>query len=160
MIAHKPAGLAAMAVALAVVLASGASASPPVHRQLGTKFKVLAGGQTVTVEVRLKPLATFASVRVEPGSGVGSLSPPCSFSDVVRGGSYVCQVNVTHAPGHASLTLNVVGEKQLQAGKPREFEVSHFTIPNADYVAPARNKTRKPTPGLAVLPAQRTPEHP
>src|SRR6185312_11683719 len=137
-----------VAAVLALAVCTGAFASPPSHRQLGASFTVLSAGQTVTVEIRLKPRASFDTVRVEAGSGAESLTPPCSFANVVRGGSYVCRVNVTHAPDEASLTLNIVGERQIDPSKPRVFEVRHFTIANPGFVAPARKGSSRPTPGL------------
>ena len=142
--------IGAGAAALAIAICNAAFARPPTHRELGATFKVLATGPAVTVEIRLKPRASFDTVHVEAGSGVGSLTPPCSFTSVVRGGSYVCRVNVTHAPDRASLTLNVVGERQVDPSKPRIFEVSHFTIANPEFVAPARKPSSRPTPGLEL----------
>jgi hypothetical protein len=152
--ADVSARFSAAAAALALAVCSGASASPPSDRQLGATFEVLAAGQSVTVEIRLKPRASFDSVRVEAGSGVGSLTPPCAFTNVVPGGSYVCRVNVTHAAGAASLTLNVVGElqpsPQTSPGRARIFEVSPFTIANPEFVAPAQKRSIRPTPGLTL----------
>ena len=155
---HTSARVSLLAAALAFAVCSGASASPPTHRQLGASFKILSAGRTVTVEIRLEPRASFDTVHVEAGSGVESLSPPCSFTSVVRGGSYVCRVNVTHVSDQASLTLNVVGERRVDPTKPRVFEVSHFTIPNPEFVAPAQKRSSRPTPGLKLTPPESTPK--
>jgi hypothetical protein len=139
-----------------LVLASVASATPPSQNALGTTFKLVSKGQTNTVEISLKPTTSFDTVSVEGASGVESLTPPCSFSSVVVGGSYVCRVNVTQKAGEASFTLNVVGIKTLDPAKPRLVEVSHFTIANADFVAPKSKQSKKPTPGLVLSPGKDT----
>jgi len=144
------------AAAISVVLASVAFATPPTHNALGATFKVISKGQTSTIEIRLKPKTSFDTVTVEAASGVGSLTPPCSFTAVVVGGSYACQVSVSHKTGEASLTLNVVGEKTLDPERPRLVEVSHFTLANAGFVAPAVKRLHKPTPGLILTPPQGT----
>src|SRR2546421_5716232 len=145
------------AAAISVVLASVALATPPTHNALGATFKVISRGQTSTIEIRLKPKTSFDTVRVEAASGVGSLTPPCSFTAVVVGGSYACQVSVSHKTGEASLTLNVVVEKTVDPRKPRLLEVSHFTLANAAFVAPAVKPVPQPRPGLLLTPPQGTP---
>ena len=135
-----------------LVVAGVASATPPTQNALGSTFKVISKGQTSTVEISLKPTSSFDTVRVEGASGVESLTPPCSFSSVVVGGSYVCQVNVTHKAGEASLTLNVVGLKTIDPAKPKLVEVDHFTIDNADFVAPSAKPSNKPRPSLKLTP--------
>ena len=144
------------AAAISVVLASVALATPPTHNALGATFKVISRGPTSIIEIRLKPRTSFDTVRVEAASGVGSLTPPCSFTEVVAGGSYACQVSVSHKTAEASLTLNVVGEKTVDSRKPRLVEVSHFTLANAAFVTPAVKRTNKPTPSLILTPAQNT----
>ncbi len=144
------------AAGISVVLASVALATPPTHNALGATFKVISRGQTSTIEIRLKPRTSFDTVRVEAASGVGSLTPPCSFTAVVVGGSYACQVSVSHRIGEASLTLNVVGEKTVDPERPRLVEVSHFTLANAAFVTPAVKRLHKPTPSLILTPAQDT----
>ncbi len=144
---------------LSVALAGVAAATPPTHNAMGATFKVLSVGQTSTIEIRLKPKASFDTVRVEAASGVGSLTPPCSFTAVVVGGSYVCQVSVSHKAGEPSLTLNVVGENTLDKAMPRLVEVSHFTLANSGYVAPApahKTQLNKATPSLTLTPSQDT----
>ena len=71
---------------------------------------------------KLKPKLSFDTVRVEAASGVGSMTPPCSFSAIQVGGSYVCRVDVSHKAGEASLTLNVVGERTTDPANPRVVE--------------------------------------
>ncbi len=140
---------------LSVVLASVAWASPPTHNAMGATFKVISKGQTSTIEITLNPRASFDTIRVEAASGVESLTPPCSFTTVVVGGSYSCEVSVSQMRGEASLTLNVVGEKTLDSERPRLVEVSHFTLANAGYVAPApthKTQLNKPIPSLMLTP--------
>ncbi|MGH8133919.1 MAG: hypothetical protein ACRETP_11935 [Steroidobacteraceae bacterium] len=91
-------------------------------------------------------------VRIEAASGVGSLTPPCSFTAVVIGGSYVCRVNVSPKAGEASLTVNVVGEKTVDPERPRVVEVNHFTLATPGFTAPAVKRSSKPTPGLVLTP--------
>ena len=141
-----------VAVSISVFLAGVAWATPPTHNAMGATFKVISEGQTSTIEIRLKPRTSFDTVRVEAASGVGSLTPPCSFTTVVVGGSYACQVNVSHKTGEASLTLNVVGEKTVDPERPRLVEVSHFTISNAGFAAPKAKRSSRPTPGLVLSP--------
>jgi hypothetical protein len=141
-------------VIAAILLASAgvASATPPSQNALGTAFKVIAKGHTNIVEISLKPTSSFDTVRVEAASGVESLTPPCAFSSVVVGGSYVCQVHVTQKAGEASLTLNVVGQRTIDPAKPRLVEVDHFTIDNADYVAPRVKSSNKPAQSFKLTP--------
>ena len=143
---------------IAVVVAGLASASPPTHNALGATFRIISKGQTSTIEIRLKPRTSFDTVRVEAASGVGSLTPPCSFTAVVVGGSYACQVSVSHKTGEASLTLNVVGEKTVDPERPRLVEVSHFTLANAGFVAPTGRRLHKPTSGLILTPSPGSPK--
>ncbi len=146
---------AAVAAALmSAALAGSASATPPTRNDLGSTFKLISTGQTSTIEIRLKPKTSFDSVSVEAASGVGSLTPPCSFAAVVVGGSYVCRVHVTHQPGTPSLTVNVVGERTVDPAKPRVLEVRHFTLASPGFVAPAARKAEQVTPGLKLTPRQ------
>jgi len=155
------------AAGVALLVTGVALASPPVHNSLGATFRVVSKGATSIIEIRLKPKAPFDSVRVEAASGVGTLAPPCAFSDVVPGGSYSCQVNVSAKQGAASLTLNLVGEKTVDPEKPRIVEVSHFTLATSNVPAPAVRRSDKsaarpasqqfvtpdrPTPGLVLTP--------
>ena len=127
-------------------------ASPPTPNTLRATFRVVSSGPSSTVEIKLNPTEAFDTVRVEAASGVGTLTPPCSFAAVVAGGSYVCRVSVSNKAGEASLTLNVVGLRTVDPAKPRLVEVSHFTLPNAAFVSPAVKKSNKPTPGLMSTP--------
>jgi hypothetical protein len=141
---------------LSLVLVGVSLATPPTHNEMGATFRVISKGQTNTIEITLKPKTFFDTVRAEAASGAGSLTPPCSFTTVVVGGSYSCEVNVSHKAGEASLTLNVVGEKTLDREKPRLVEISHFTLANAAYVAPApahNTHLNKATPSLTLTPA-------
>jgi len=128
------------------------AASPATSNSLGAAFVVIAKGTTSTVEITLHPSAPFDTVKVEAGSGVSVLSPPCAFSRVVAGGHYVCRVNVTQDARQASLTLNVVGEKTLDPANPPIIEVSHFTISNDSFVAPAAVKPRTMGPAMTRTP--------
>ncbi len=49
-----------------------------------------------------------------------------------------------------------LGEKTVDPKKPRLVEVSHFTLANAGFVAPAVKRLHKPTPGLILTPPQGT----
>ena len=147
----EAAGISALLVAIAL-------ATPPTPNALGVTYKVVSKGQTHLVEIRLKPTTSFDSVRVEAASGAASLTPPCAFSGVVVGGAYVCTVSVGHKAEEASLTLNVVGEKTADPAKPRIVEVSHLTIANAAFVAPAVRRSDKPTPGLILTPGSAKPK--
>ena len=155
------------------LMAAGALASPPVQNSMGANFRVISQGATSTIEVYLKPQASFDSVRVEAASGVGSLTPACAFSAVVPGGSYSCQVHVSAAEGAAALTLNVVGERTVDPQKPRLVEVRHFTLNVPGSGAPtvsaaAKSATRltagglqvpdKPTPGAILTPPGTAPK--
>jgi hypothetical protein len=133
-----------------------AVATPMTPNSLGAVFVVLTKGSTSTVEITLHPAAPFESVKVESGSGVATLSPPCSFSGVVVGATYTCKINVTQASQESSLTLNVVGQTTMGAGRQPIVEVSHFTIANDTYVAPAVNKSRRLGPALTHTPDQKT----
>jgi hypothetical protein len=150
------------ATGMSIFLASVAWATPPTHNAMGATLKVISKGQTSTIEIRLKPRTSFDTVRVEAASGVGSLTPPCSFTAVVVGGSYACQVSVSHKTGEASLTLNVVGEKTVDPERPRLVEVSHFTLANPGFVATTTNhlekRPSKPAPSLTLTPPQGTPK--
>ena len=146
------------AAALGLALASVALATPPSHNGLGATFTIVSKGETSIIEIRLKPRSSFDTVRVEPASGVGSLTPPCSFSAVVVGGSYVCRVSVSHKAGEASLTLNVVGEKATDPQKPRVVEISHFTLANGAFTATAVPRSNRPAPGLLLTPPQDMPK--
>lgn len=150
--AQKIARAAGVAVALAFAVCVTAFANPARNRQLGATFRIVSPGNIATVEVTLRPRTSFDVVRVEAGSGVQSLTPPCSFAQVVEGGFYVCRVNVTQKPGEASMTLNVIGEKTVDPAKPRLFAMSHFTIANRNSAAPAHKRSRRPTPGLRLMP--------
>jgi hypothetical protein len=138
---------------LALIFATVASASPPTHNTLGAGFKVISKSQTgSTIEIRLKPKVPFDTVAVEAGSGVGSLTSPCSFSDLVVGQSYVCQVSMTPRSDAASATLNVVGQRTVDPARPRVVEVHHFTVANPDFVAPAAKGANRPVPSLISTP--------
>ena len=143
---------------ISALLVTIALATPPTPNALGVTYKIVSKGQTNLVEIRLKPTTSFDSVRVEAASGAVSLTPPCAFSGVVVGGAYVCTVSVGHKAEEASLTLNVVGEKTVEPTKPRIVEVSHFTIANAAFVAPAVKRSEKPTPGLILTPGSAKPK--
>jgi hypothetical protein len=131
-------------------------ASPPSHNTLRATFHVVSFGPSSIVEVKLRPTEAWDTVRVEAASGVGALTPPCSFSAVVAGGSYVCRVSVSPKAGEASFTLSVVGQRAVDPAKPRLVEVSHFTLPNRAFVAPGVTKSPKPTPGLISTPGATT----
>lgn len=148
----------AVATSCVLLLANVAMASPPSDNTLGATFRVVSAGPSSTVEIKLKPSAAFDTVRVEAASGVGTLSPPCSFDAVMEGGSYVCRVNVSHKAGEASLSLNVVGQRTVDAAKPGLIDVVHFTLPNAAFVAPAVKKSNTPTPGLLSTPGPAAPK--
>jgi len=127
-------------------------ASPPSRNTLGATFRVITSGPSSIVEITLRPSAAWDTVRVEAASGVGALTPPCSFSAVAAGGSYACRVSVSHKAGEASLTLNVVGLRAVDPAKPRLVEISHFTLPNAAFIAPAARKSTRPISGLISTP--------
>jgi hypothetical protein len=149
------------AATLSVALASVGLATPPSLNAMGATFKVISKGQTSTIEIRLRPRTAFDTVRVEAASGVGSLTPPCSFTAVVVGGSYSCQVNVSHKAEASSLTLNVVAERTVDAQTPRLVQVSHFTLANAEYAAPAVRHLEsrdKLTPSLMLSSPPATPK--
>jgi len=129
-----------------------ALASPSTPNSLGTVFAVVSKGPTSTIEITLHPTAPFDSVKVEAGSGVATLTPPCAFSRVATGGNYVCRVNVTQAAQDASLSLNVIGQRIADPAKPPIVEISHFTISNDSFVEPAATKPRTMGPAMTHKP--------
>ena len=139
-------------VGAALALAGAASATPPARNELGASFRLVSKGPTNVVEIRLRPKAPFDTVAVEAASGVESLTPPCSFSGVVPGGSYVCRVSVSHKATAASLTVNVVGQRRADPAKPPLVEVRHYTIGNAGYVARAAKRSERPAQNLLLTP--------
>ena len=145
---------------LALLAAGAAVASPPTHNSLGATFKVVSKGAISTIEIRLSPKAAFDSVRVEAASGIGSLSPACAFSDVVAGGAYSCQVNVSAAEGAGSLTLNVVGERTVDPQRPRVVEVGHFTLATDGAVAAPKLKRSAKSAVRPTSDALLTPDKP
>lgn len=134
--------------ALALLAASWVAATPPARNDLGTSFRIIARGPTSTIEIRLSPRQAFERVDVEAGSGVASLSPPCSFSNVSGGGSYICRVDVTAKASDPAMTVNVVGHRAGETGKPGHFEVRHVTLINPAYVRPQPKAASKPVPGF------------
>jgi hypothetical protein len=138
--------------ALALLAASWVAATPPARNDLGTTFSVISRGPTSTIEIRLSPRRSFDRVDVEAGSGVASLSPPCSFSNVVVDGSYLCRIDATAKASDAAMTVNVVGHRAGEAGKPGHFEVGHFTLINPAYVRSKSKPASKPVPGFVTSP--------
>jgi hypothetical protein len=138
--------------ALALLTASWVAATPPVRNDLGTTFSVVSRGPTSTIEIRLSPRRSFERVDVEAGSGVASLSPPCSFPNVTGGGSYVCRIDVTAKASDPAMTVNVVGHHAGEAGRPGHFEVRHFTLINPAYVRSNSKPASKPVPGFVNSP--------
>jgi hypothetical protein len=124
-------------LSVSMLLAAGAPASTATHNQLGYAHKIIAGGTTMTVEIRLKPKRSFDSVTVEAGSGVASLSPDCSFSALTAGGSYVCRFDVTGKSTDAAMTINIVAESRPSPHALVETEVHHLTITNSGFARPA-----------------------
>lgn len=140
-------------VVVVTTLAGVALASPPMHNSMGARFKIVSKGPTSSIEITLKPLVPFDTVRVEAGSGVASLTP-CSFTAVVPGSSYTCRVDVSQKPDQASLTLNVVGERVTDPAKPRFVEVRHFTLANSRFVAPAVKRPGRPSQEMILTSPQ------
>jgi hypothetical protein len=138
--------------ALALLAATLVAATPPARNELGTSFSVISRGPTSTIEIRLSPRRSFERVDVEAGSGVASLSPPCSFPNVTGGGSYVCRVDVTAKASDPAMTVNVVGHHAGEAGRPGHFEIRHFTLINPAYVRSKSKPASKPVPGLVSSP--------
>jgi hypothetical protein len=138
--------------ALTLLTATWVAATPPARNELGTTFSVISRGPTSTIEIRLNPRQNFERVEVEAGSGVASMSPPCSFPNVTGGGSYVCRVEVTAKASDPAMTLNVVGHHAGAAGRPGHFEVRHFTLINPAYVRSKSKPASKPVPGLVSSP--------
>ena len=136
--------------AAALVLPCAVPASPPERNSLGAVFTVISKGATSTIEVRLHPKSAFENVRVEAASGVATVTP-CAFAQVEAGGSYSCRVDVTTKAGDSAFTLNVVGEKPVEAGKARVVEVRHFTLATGKATT-VQAASKKPTPGLTLTP--------
>jgi hypothetical protein len=117
-----------------ILLAGGVIASPPTHNQLGYTHKILSRGATMTVEITLKPKRSFDSVSVQPGSGVASISPDCSFTGVIMGGSYACRFDVTGKPTDAAMTVNIIAESTPAPHALVQAEVHHLTMTNSAFV--------------------------
>ena len=132
-VAWRCAALASLSLAIGT-----ASASVPVSNELGIRFKVITPGPTATVEIRLKPRREFDSVRIEAASGVASLTPPCTFANVVPGGSYGCRVEVAGLPSEPAMTLNVVASHTSPGGGLPETEIHHLSVKNASFVPSKR----------------------
>lgn len=111
-----------------------ASALVPTSNELGIHFKVVASAPAVTVEISLRPRRDFDSVSIEAASGVASMTPPCTFSAVVAGGSYVCRVDVTGKSSDAAMTLNIVGTRATAGGGLPETEIHHLSVKNTSFV--------------------------
>ena len=127
--ARWPAAIAAISLAIGAT-----SASVPTSNEVGVRFKVITPGPTVVVEIRLTPRRSFDTVSVEAASGVASLAPPCAFTHVVAGGSYVCRVDLTGKPSDPAMTLNVVAQSVSPGGGLPETEIHHLSVRNASFV--------------------------
>lgn len=124
-----------------VLLAIGtASATVPTANDLGFRYKIVTSGPMTAIEIRLKPHRSFDAVSVEAASGVASLSPPCAFSVLVAGGSYVCRVDVTGKPSDAAMTLNVVARRANPGSALPSTEIHHVSVKNASFVPSAATK--------------------
>ena len=137
---------------LAIITTTSAFASPPSRNNLGAKFTVLSKGVSSTVQITLRPKTSFDTVTVEAGSGATGITPPCTFADVVRGGTYECSVQVTQKASEASLTLNVVGQRVVNTAKPKLVEVSHFTLLNEAFVTTSGTTSSAEKPLLLSSP--------
>ena len=131
--AWRGAALASLSLAIGT-----ASASVPVSNELGIRFRVITAGPPATVEIRLKPRREFDSVRIEAASGVAALTPPCTFADVVPGGSYACRVEVAGVPSEPAMTLNVVATHASPGGGLPETEIHHLSVKNASFLLAKR----------------------
>jgi hypothetical protein len=125
-----------------MLLVGSAMASPPTRNELGYTHKILSRGATITVEITLKPKRSFDSVSVQAGSGVGSISPDCSFAGVTVGGSYVCRFDVTGKPTDAAMTVNVVAESRPSTHGLVQTEIHHLTMTNSGFVRSAATASK------------------
>jgi hypothetical protein len=121
------------AMLLTLTLAAGATASPPLHDDLGLSHKVISVNP-LTVEITLRPKRLFDSVAVEAASGVATLTPACAFSAVTEGGSYSCRFELTGNSTDAAMTVNVVAQHLASANAQALVEVHHLTFRNPAYL--------------------------
>jgi hypothetical protein len=144
----------ARAVGIALLGASPVFATPPSNDHLAATFEILSTGPSIDMEIELRPTEPFDTVTVEAASGVASLNPACSFNDVVKGGSYVCRINVAGTSTDAALTINVVGQRALGPAKPSFVEVSNFTMVNPSFVPSKTNTSTMQAPTLISSPGR------
>ena len=123
-----------MAAASLSIVIGTASASVPTSNELGVRFTVITSGPPATVEIRLTPRQSFDTVDIEAASGVASLAPPCAFSNVVAGGSYVCRVDVTGKPSDPAMTINVVAQHARSGNGLPETEIHHLSVKNKSFL--------------------------
>jgi hypothetical protein len=139
-------GRALVALAALFLWVDSGLAAPSPAARLGASYKVLSRGNLSAIEITLKPTVDFATVTVEPVSGVALLSAPCFLQDLGPDRSEVCVTQVAGDTKDRVLTIKVVGHRPISAGTPA-VEISRFTMPNPSFVAAAdkASKSSQPT---------------
>ena len=128
-----------------------AGASPPTRNELGFHYKVIVATPP-EIEIRLQPRRDFDAVSLEAASGVASVSPPCTFSNLVAGTSYVCRVEIAGAASEPAMTLNVIARRAGMAAGLPITEIHHLTLRNASFSPSAKTQA----PSKHVLPRSAT----
>jgi hypothetical protein len=117
---------------LAMPLASAWS-TPAASRVLGLSHRLISSGETLTVELTVKPTRDFDKISVESGSGVKTILPECHFDGVSANTSYTCRLEMTGTASDAFMTLNVIGLSLPPGGGLAQTEVQHLTFRNGAF---------------------------